>query len=244
MPRKFWDEERIARLKKMHAEGASYLDIARYFDCTRSAIAGVCHRFGLASDAQPRRPKQAIRAEDKALPRNQPAPDPAPIVAAPAEDEAPRSRHAFPAAVDIAGPLPAEAVILATAPLVHGLPGEFMVTKFAITDEEPSVRVVAEDEESITIAMDNAQWEDANGNPIPDDAVPSRGILLDELQPYSCRWPLNDGGPFRFCGCRKLSLKGPYCAEHEKRAGGGQPKIAWNAKNKSGLSMRNAVGRI
>lgn len=204
MPRKFWDEERIARLKKMHADGESYQAIALYFDCSRSAIAGVCHRFGLASDAQPRRPKQAIRAEDKALPRNQPAPDPAPIVAAPAEDEAPRSRHAFPAAVDIAGPLPAEASILATAPLAHGLPGEFMVTEFALPE----------------------------------------GILLDELQPYSCRWPLNDGGPFRFCGCRKLSLKGPYCEAHEKRAGGGQPKIAWNAKGKSGLSMRNAVGRI
>ena len=204
MPRKFWDEERIARLKKMHADGESYQAIALYFDCSRSAVAGACHRFGLASAAQPRRPRQPIRQEDKRLPRNQPKPDPAPVQAAPADDEAPRSRHAFPAAVDIAGPLPAEAVILATAPLAHGMPGEFMVTEFALPE----------------------------------------GILLDELQPYSCRWPLNDGGPFRFCGCRKLSLKGPYCAEHEKRAGGGQPKIAWNAKGKSGLSVRNAVGRI
>lgn len=200
MPKKFWDEERIARLKKMHADGESYFAIALYFDCSRSAIAGACHRFGLSSAAQPRRPKQPVRQEDRGLPRNQPAPDPAPIVP------------------------------LAVEPLKYGLPGEVMVTKFAAFDLEPVV--------VLTCTEDVDKWANELFS------TPAEGLLLDDLKQESCRWPLNDGGPFRFCGCRKLLLKGPYCAEHTARAGGGQPKISWNSKNKSGLSLRNAVGRI
>lgn len=195
MPKKFWDEARIARLTKMVADGQSFLDIARYLDCSRSAVARACHRLGIKSLApqakpQPRRPKQPIRQEDKALPRNQPAPDPAPLT----EDEKMR---------DFFG-------------------GSFMGYPPATLP----------------------QHESPPADPVPDDAAPAEGILLADLQPMDCRWPLNDGGPYRFCGCRKLSLKGPYCEAHEKRAGGGQLKLKWNAKAKSGLSMRNAVGRI
>lgn len=81
MPKKFWDEARIERLKKMHADGTAYAEIARYFDCSRSAVAGACHRLGLALSAQPGRPARPIRPEDKGLPRNAPKPDPAPMSA-------------------------------------------------------------------------------------------------------------------------------------------------------------------
>lgn len=217
MPKKFWDEERIARLKKMHADGESYFAIALYFDCSRSAVAGACHRFGLSSAAQPRRPKQPVRQEDRGLPRNAPKPDPAPIV-----------------------PLAAE-------PLKHGLPGEFMVTEFARPD---GAEIKREDLPELFDAVKKMGEDVLLNSPEEVDkwakeAFPHmEGILLDDLKPESCRWPLNDGGPFRFCGCRKLSLKGPYCAEHTARAGGGQPKLAYNPKAKSGLSVRRAVGRI
>lgn len=184
MAKKFWDEKNIKLLKKLHAEGASYSDIAAVFGCTRSAVGGACHRFGLTNEkAQPRRPKQPIRAEDKTLPRNQPKPALAPEKAIPAS--------------------------------FKGIPFEVM------PEAGPALPAMPD--------------------PLPE--LP-KGILLANLLPESCRWPINDGGPFRFCGCRKLSLKGPYCEAHEKRAGGGQAKVPFNPKAKSGLSIRNAVGRI
>jgi hypothetical protein len=38
------------------------------------------------------------------------------------------------------------------------------------------------------------------------------GILLEDLTPTTCRWPINDAPPFRFCGCEALT--GPYCPDH------------------------------
>ena len=38
------------------------------------------------------------------------------------------------------------------------------------------------------------------------------GIALEELTATSCRWPITDNSPHRFCGCK--AKDGPYCPEH------------------------------
>lgn len=53
------------------------------------------------------------------------------------------------------------------------------------------------------------EWADAN----------SKNLTLLELTTGVCRWPVNDGGPFLFCGCniehqhRKQSM---YCTYHAR----------------------------
>lgn len=39
------------------------------------------------------------------------------------------------------------------------------------------------------------------------------GVSLMMLNEHRCKWPLNDGGPFLFCGEAK-GIEGPYCAFH------------------------------
>jgi hypothetical protein len=39
------------------------------------------------------------------------------------------------------------------------------------------------------------------------------GILITKLSKNTCRWPIGNGNPWRFCGCQTVADK-PYCAEH------------------------------
>lgn len=43
------------------------------------------------------------------------------------------------------------------------------------------------------------------------------GVLMVDNK--GCNWPLNEGGPFLFCGCEKYQLK-PYCRYHVIKARG------------------------
>lgn len=45
-------------------------------------------------------------------------------------------------------------------------------------------------------------------------------VTLLDLKPDACRWPVNDGGPFLFCGEVVASPLRPYCAAHAARAVG------------------------
>lgn len=47
----------------------------------------------------------------------------------------------------------------------------------------------------------------------------SAPVTLLDLKTCSCRWPVNDGNPFLFCGDR-AQAGGPYCATHAARAAG------------------------
>lgn len=38
------------------------------------------------------------------------------------------------------------------------------------------------------------------------------GIALEDLTATSCRWPITENTPHRFCGCK--ATDGPYCPEH------------------------------
>jgi GcrA cell cycle regulator len=48
--------------------------------------------------------------------------------------------------------------------------------------------------------------------------VPKNGLDLFKLQSHHCRWPLNDGNPWRFCAEPRANAKDPYCEDHCKRA--------------------------
>lgn len=47
----------------------------------------------------------------------------------------------------------------------------------------------------------------------------SAAVTLLDLKSFSCRWPVNDGNPFLFCG-ERAQPGGPYCACHAARAVG------------------------
>jgi GcrA cell cycle regulator len=57
--------------------------------------------------------------------------------------------------------------------------------------------------------------------PVVEIVVPvSRRVTLTELTGSTCRWPVNNGGPFLFCGAHGASFATgrPYCAEHTQIA--------------------------
>jgi GcrA cell cycle regulator len=70
----------------------------------------------------------------------------------------------------------------------------------------PSARPIAE-----TAVAD----EDPSPPPIP----PTGPIVLMDLRYDSCRWPINDGNPFLFCG-KPRRENSPYCEEHRRKAHG------------------------
>ena len=48
---------------------------------------------------------------------------------------------------------------------------------------------------------------------------PSNTIPLEDLNDSVCRWPIGDGPPYAFCGC-KVKPGSSYCPEHAKIAKG------------------------
>jgi GcrA cell cycle regulator len=52
---------------------------------------------------------------------------------------------------------------------------------------------------------------------VPEPTERKRMITLMELNGDTCRWPLNDGGPFLFCGDLKADGS-PYCVKHTHAA--------------------------
>lgn len=55
--------------------------------------------------------------------------------------------------------------------------------------------------------------------PEPVDAPEPRNLTLMELTERTCKWPVNDGGPFLFCGC-EADFDRPYCDFHTELAKG------------------------
>lgn len=51
--------------------------------------------------------------------------------------------------------------------------------------------------------------------PPAEPPTPTMCTLL-ELEPMACRWPLDDGPVFHFCGAKQW--RGPYCHHHYGRA--------------------------
>jgi GcrA cell cycle regulator len=61
---------------------------------------------------------------------------------------------------------------------------------------------------------------------VPDLAPGSLDIDFMAITSTTCKWPVNDGNPFRFCGVAKPAEGGPYCAFHARVASGGRRPAA------------------
>lgn len=62
------------------------------------------------------------------------------------------------------------------------------------------------------LKIQKPHWVRPWQKPKAESALRSEHPTLLEREPGQCCWPINDGGPFRFCG--KEAIDKPYCAEH------------------------------
>ncbi|RWX78283.1 hypothetical protein EPK99_06530 [Neorhizobium lilium] len=78
----------------------------------------------------------------------------------------------------------------------------------SLTKKREAVRREASDIAALTASMPDPKGYDAERLAV---AKP-----LHELARNECHWPLNQGGPFLFCGAKKQL--GPYCMAHHVRS--------------------------
>jgi GcrA cell cycle regulator len=184
-----WTDERIERLKKMWAEGATASQIADELGAvSRNAVIGKAHRLGL--DARPSPVKPGEEKEKK----------PAAAKSAPRADTA--ARRAAPAATHEAAAAPVHARTpqrtqpegmqyrsIGPGGFVRQGPGD---TQAPIPPAPPRRLVPAK----------------------PSAEVADKTSLLD-LNDRICKWPLGHPGEpdFHFCGA-PANPGFPYCVEH------------------------------
>jgi GcrA cell cycle regulator len=196
-----WTEERIDRLKKMWAEGATASQIADELGgVSRNAVIGKAHRLGLDS-----RPSPVKAGEEKEKPAAA-----APAAAAPAgpKPAAPRTEPAPRAAAPV--PEPA-----AEAPVADAKP--------APSPQKPQTEIQYR---SVGPGGFIRQGPGDTQAPIPPapprrlvPAKPSEEVAdktsLLELNDRICKWPLGHPGEpdFHFCG-EPANPGFPYCVAH------------------------------
>ncbi len=188
-----WTEERIERLKKMWAEGATASQIADELGgVSRNAVIGKAHRLGLEQRPSPVKPgeeKEAKRQASAAALR----------VAPKAETEAPAKPGSAPAAAPPGAPARGPAHRLSPQELQYRSigPGGFIRQgpgeQQAPIPPAPPRRLVP-------------------AKPSPE--VADKTSLL-ELNDRICKWPIGHPGEpdFHFCG-ESANPGFPYCVEH------------------------------
>src|ERR1041385_2936912 len=189
-----WTDERIERLKKMWAQGATASQIADELGgVSRNAVIGKAHRLGLEQRPSPVKP-----GEEKEVKKAAPAPAAAaPKAAAPKTDapkDAPTAAAASPAATPRAPAhklTPQELQYRSIGPggFVRQGPGD----QQAPIPPAPPRRLVP-------------------AKPSPE--VADKTSLLD-LNERICKWPIGHPGEpdFYFCG-QPANPGFPYCVEH------------------------------
>ena len=181
-----WTEERIERLKKMWADGATASQIADELGgVSRNAVIGKAHRLGLEQRPSPVKPGE--EKEKKAAPAAAAAAKPAPR----AEATTPRQQAAAPHAPSPQRPLPTEMQYRSIGPggFIRQGPGE----QQAPIPPAPPRRLVP-------------------AKPSPE--VADKTSLL-ELNDRICKWPIGHPGEPDFYFCGETANPGfPYCVEH------------------------------
>ena len=185
-----WTEERIERLKKMWADGATASQIADELGgVSRNAVIGKAHRLGLEQRPSPVKPGEE-KEKKAAAPAAAPPARPAPKAAAPA---APASAPASAPPAQAAQPTPQRSDIqyrsIGPGGFVRQGPGD----QQAPIPPAPPRRLVP-------------------AKPSPE--VADKTSLL-ELNDRICKWPMGHPGEpdFHFCG--EPSNPGfPYCVQH------------------------------
>lgn len=185
-----WTEERIERLKKMWADGATASQIAEELGgVSRNAVIGKAHRLGLEQRPSPVKPGEEKEAKKPAPAAAAPKPVvpkaeiPKPATAAPA---APQATHAAPHR-----PASTEMQYRSIGPggFIRQGPGE----QQAPIPPAPPRRLVP-------------------AKPSPE--VADKTSLL-ELNDRICKWPIGHPGEpdFHFCGAQ-ANPGFPYCVAH------------------------------
>jgi GcrA cell cycle regulator len=186
-----WTDERIDRLKKMWAQGATASQIADELGgVSRNAVIGKAHRLGLEQRPSPVKPGEEKEAR-KAAPASAaaaPAPKPAPKADAPTRSAPPAAQPGAPV------PNPRSAPEMQYRSIG---PGGFI--RQGPGDQQPPIppapprRLVP-------------------AKPSPE--VADKTSLL-ELNDRVCKWPMGHPGEpdFHFCGTQ-ANPGFPYCVEH------------------------------
>jgi GcrA cell cycle regulator len=184
-----WTEERIERLKKMWADGATASQIADELGgVSRNAVIGKAHRLGLEQRPSPVKPGEEKEARKAAPAPAAAAPKVAPKADAskPAPATAPAAMHAAPQR-----PLPSEMQYRSIGPggFVRQGPGD----QQAPIPPAPPRRLVP-------------------AKPSPE--VADKTSLLD-LNDRICKWPIGHPGEPDFYFCGEPANPGfPYCVAH------------------------------
>lgn len=61
---------------------------------------------------------------------------------------------------------------------------------------------------------------------VPNEGPVSLDIDIIALTSTTCKWPVNDDNPYRFCGVGKPAEGGPYCPYHARVASRGRNPAA------------------
>ena len=183
-----WTDERIERLKKMWADGATASQIADELGgVSRNAVIGKAHRLGLEQRPSPVKPGEEKEAKK-----------PAPVAAAPAPKAAPKAdipeRPIVPAA-----PQSPPAINRSAPEMQYRSIGPGGFIRQGPGDQQPPIppapprRLVP-------------------AKPSPE--VADKTSLLD-LNDRICKWPIGHPGEpdFHFCG-QAANPGFPYCVQH------------------------------
>lgn len=191
-----WTEERIDRLKRMWADGATASQIADELGgVSRNAVIGKAHRLGLEQRPSPVKPGEEKErpAPEAAAPAPAPAPkvraEPAPRAITPASTPTPAATSGTPAA-----PTPRPGTELQYRSIG---PGGFI--RQGPGDQQPPIPPAPP--RRLVPAKPSPEVADKTG-------------LLD-LNDRICKWPIGHPGEpdFHFCG-QQANPGFPYCVQH------------------------------
>jgi GcrA cell cycle regulator len=190
-----WTDERIERLKKMWAQGATASQIADELGgVSRNAVIGKAHRLGLEQRPSPVKPGEEKEAKKAA---------PAPAAAAP-KAAAPKAEAPRPAA---AAPAEPAAAPQQRAPQRQLTPQEL---QYRSIGPGGFVRQGPGDQQAPIPPAPPRRLVPAK----PSPEVADKTSLLD-LNERICKWPIGHPGEpdFYFCG-QPANPGFPYCVEH------------------------------
>jgi len=189
-----WTEERIERLKKMWADGATASQIADELGgVSRNAVIGKAHRLGLEQRPSPVKP-----GEEKEVKK------PAPVAAAP-KPAAPRAEAPKPAPTVTAGPTAAAPQAAPANP-----PRSAPEMQYRSIGPGGFIRQGPGDQQPPIPPAPPRRLVPAK----PSPEIADKTGLLD-LNDRICKWPMGHPGEpdFHFCG-QQANPGFPYCVQH------------------------------
>jgi GcrA cell cycle regulator len=191
-----WTDERIERLKKMWADGATASQIADELGgVSRNAVIGKAHRLGLEQRPSPVKPGEEKEAKKAAAAPAQPAPPAAAAKPAPKADAPARG---------------APAAGAATSPSTIANPRSAPEMQYRSIGPGGFIRQGPGDQQPPIPPAPPRRLVPAK----PSPEVADKTSLL-ELNDRVCKWPMGHPGEpdFHFCGS-PANPGFPYCVEH------------------------------